>query len=173
MGSGGCWWMNFRMLGRAWRRRSWVLLVGVHAHADGVGDIEGMAGELRVELADEEGSIRRLGEEEEDGIEVRARHGKEPGGFCDQFAGEGLAAEIAEIDALAAEELDGVGAGGLAVAGIDPGAGQRSGDAGLVREQFAKKALGHGAAADVACADEQGSLGCGGIGHDTREWQLA
>ncbi len=89
-------------------------LVGVYAETDGVGDVEGRGGELAVEFAGEESLVHRLGEEEVDGIKVRPGHGENPIGVGDQFLGERLAAELRDVDAETAEDLDGMNAGGLA-----------------------------------------------------------
>jgi hypothetical protein len=139
-------------------------LVGVEAKADGVGDVEGLGGEPGVELADEEGFVGGLREEELDGIEMGPCHGEDPGGLGHEILREGLAAEAGEIDAETAEDFDGMGAGGLAAGGADAGADDAEVFAPV--QELAEESLRHGTAADIPRANKEDGAGREVICHE-------
>ena len=75
------------------------------------------------EFADEECFFRGGGEEMLDGLLVAAGHGEDVGGLVDEFPVRMELRMTGDIDALIVEDVDGVGAGGLAIDGADAGGG--------------------------------------------------
>ena len=134
------------------------LQIRVQALADGVGDF-GVVGKLRREFAREPRLFLGLGEEREDGVEMRARHAEDVRGPLDEFVREGLRADVGDVNIPLAEGDDAVLAGRLAVAGRD--ARGRHGDVAAMLCRMAEETLRHGAAADVSGADEEDALVCG------------
>ena len=127
--------------------------IGVDAEADGIGDIDIIGIDGFVEFANEEGFFRGLGEKGVDGVEMGAGHCENVRRFFDQFFGERLAPVAGNIDAPAAEDLHGVEAGRLAVNGGEAGGPDLDVTAAL--DHLTEEAFRHGAAANVASADEE------------------
>ena len=98
--------------------------VGVHAHADGVWDF-GAVFQRGLKFASEPRFVGGFGEECEDGVEVRTRHAIDMGGPFHEFLGEGLGADVSDIDAELSASFDAVLARALSVARRDARAGDR------------------------------------------------
>ena len=84
---------------------------------------------------------------------MAASHHENMGGLIHQLVGEGLASRLGNIHAPGAQDLDGVRAGRLTVAGGHPGGTDL--DIRMLLNGVTKQALSHGAAADIASADKK------------------
>ncbi len=73
-------------------------------------------------------------------------------GFADEVDGQGLAAELADVDIDFARDVDGVGAGGLTGQGADTSGFDR--DVVAILDQIDKKPFSHRAATDISCANK-------------------
>ena len=123
------------------------------AITDGVRDVPTHQIILRAEFADE---IRFGGGTGKQGFDVRPvplGHGKDVSGLLDQFPGEGLAAEPAEIHLFLLQNIHGMLAGSLPGGSTDARAFNRI----IVRvfHEGTEETFCHGTAADVSGADKK------------------
>ncbi len=132
-----------------------VAAAEIHAAAlaDGVGHVDLARSGGGVELAHEKRLVGGLGKEHLQRVQMPARHGEDQVRARDEFVGERLAAQAGNVDALVRQGLDGVVARRLAGRGVH--ARGRHAHVPAVRDHLPEKPFGHGAAADVAGADEK------------------
>ena len=97
--------------------------------------------------------VNEFGEKQIEEPAVVLGHHENVGGLFEEFLGDWLAAEFREFHALGGEDIDGIAAGGLALARAE--AGGLGGDVARARGELSKQRLRHGAAAHIARADKE------------------
>ena len=132
--------------------------VGRESLADRIGHIPAVGGEL----AEEANLVRELGVEQIQEAAVVPGHGEDMGAALQEFPGDRLAPEGAEVDAEFCKGIHGRPTGGGSLGGADP-----RGNHAEIRAclgQFTHQTLGHGTAADISRADKEDGPGGGVLG---------